>query len=939
MIKKGNIITITVFILAIYLILNVYKVVWFIVEPTNYFGLTWFLSISGVIIYFLVLIIFGVAEILKKGAKNRLPKFLLGLVLLIILSATFIPRLYFESIASSKFNYRYLEKAERYFVKGKFEKALHHTEKSFYKYKTIKTQNFWLVGNWVLKSNLFKKIIDNRKIQSSFAYGYMLESCQEYSKAKTQYNYCLDIIKEFQLKEYESIPIKLGLARICLEEGEISKAENLNNDFQNQLNKLKNREFKETFDFMFYYSFYLEQHGRINKAEEIRNSLLEQYIKSDESKKSSRYKSLISLVAKDDLNNIKLDKAQNRINYLGKFLNKKDILYESYLTLKAYLYELQGNLNESEKLHQQLIKESKRKHQSIYINNLFSFATFYYRIGKAEKAIELFNKIEKITNKNAVCTEAVLSNYQIGNRETAIFLLEKLDTIVKSDLNKLIPLVSSAEKDGLISTYRKYFDFSNWLYLDSNNSTSIGKVYNNILALKNIYFQSNIETESVLNNDGNGVLRKKYLNIKKQKELQETRILRTPLNTDNSNELLDSLSLLERELFIKIHDNCNYNFFSYSWENVKSSLSKYEAAVEIIRVPTSSVYGSGYKYLALIINSTSEYPQIVPLCEEKKLNNILNSDEKLYSERNLQELNDLIIEPIDKYLVDYKNIFLSVSGILHKVSFPALTITKPYNIHLYSSTYKVIDNKEFFSVNSVSLFGGVDYNTDSAKENNIEPKRFVGFPLLTETINEVNSIRQMIKKNNINCSIYIGSDANEKQFRRLSGAKIDVIHLATHGFFYEDSLSFIQREILYNINSSYSNIENSMNRSGFVLSNKDIITKSFEDDGVLTASEIENLDFKNTKLVVLSACETGLGDINNSEGVFGLLRAFKLAGVNTIIMSLWKVPDLQTSMLMQLFYKHWLNGMSKYDAFLTAQKEVRQVYPGAYYWAGFVMVD
>jgi CHAT domain-containing protein len=99
------------------------------------------------------------------------------------------------------------------------------------------------------------------------------------------------------------------------------------------------------------------------------------------------------------------------------------------------------------------------------------------------------------------------------------------------------------------------------------------------------------------------------------------------------------------------------------------------------------------------------------------------------------------------------------------------------------------------------------------------------------------------------------------------------------------------------------------------------------------------MNLSNTDLVILSACETGLGDINNSEGVFGLQRAFKLAGVNTIIMSLWKVPDQQTSMLMQSFYSKWLNGMSKHDTFRAAQKEVRQVYLGAYFWAGFVMVD
>ncbi len=133
-------------------------------------------------------------------------------------------------------------------------------------------------------------------------------------------------------------------------------------------------------------------------------------------------------------------------------------------------------------------------------------------------------------------------------------------------------------------------------------------------------------------------------------------------------------------------------------------------------------------------------------------------------------------------------------------------------------------------------------------------------------------------------------------------------------------------------------VPNPLLRSGLILSGGNSTWKGKtipgSEDGILTTQEIYEMNLSNTDLVVLSACETGLGDINNSEGVFGLQRAFKLAGVNTIIMSLWKVPDQQTSMLMQSFYKHWLNGMNKHDAFRAAQKEVREIYPGAYYWAG-----
>ncbi len=100
------------------------------------------------------------------------------------------------------------------------------------------------------------------------------------------------------------------------------------------------------------------------------------------------------------------------------------------------------------------------------------------------------------------------------------------------------------------------------------------------------------------------------------------------------------------------------------------------------------------------------------------------------------------------------------------------------------------------------------------------------------------------------------------------------------------------------------------------------------------------MDLSNTELVVLSACETGLGDIEGNEGVYGLQRAFKIAGVNNLIMSLWQVPDVATAALMTSFYRHWLEDkMIIRDALHTAQKEMRDEGWDVYDWAGFVLVE
>ena len=111
------------------------------------------------------------------------------------------------------------------------------------------------------------------------------------------------------------------------------------------------------------------------------------------------------------------------------------------------------------------------------------------------------------------------------------------------------------------------------------------------------------------------------------------------------------------------------------------------------------------------------------------------------------------------------------------------------------------------------------------------------------------------------------------------------------------------------------------------------------EDGILTADEISKLDLSSTKMVVLSACETAKGQIDPIEGIYGLQRAFKIAGVGSIVMSLWKVQDDATSLLMTQFYTHLIRGVERHQALWNAMMDVREKYPDPYYWAGFIMLD
>ena len=118
------------------------------------------------------------------------------------------------------------------------------------------------------------------------------------------------------------------------------------------------------------------------------------------------------------------------------------------------------------------------------------------------------------------------------------------------------------------------------------------------------------------------------------------------------------------------------------------------------------------------------------------------------------------------------------------------------------------------------------------------------------------------------------------------------------------------------------------------------VGKGNDEDGILTAFELSKIDLKKVDLVVLSACQTGLGDIKG-DGVFGLQRGFKKAGVNSLLMSLWEVDDRATQILMVAFYHNLLSGKTKKDSLYLAQKTLRQSenYDAPYYWAGFVLLD
>jgi CHAT domain-containing protein len=186
----------------------------------------------------------------------------------------------------------------------------------------------------------------------------------------------------------------------------------------------------------------------------------------------------------------------------------------------------------------------------------------------------------------------------------------------------------------------------------------------------------------------------------------------------------------------------------------------------------------------------------------------------------------------------------------------------------------------------------------------------------------------MLSDKHILNKVYSSNEATEKSFKNRNGKKDYVLHISTHGFFNEKS-----------------DQANSMLESGLFFaganrywSNDSIRLEPEQDDGILRAAEISELNLNGCSLVVLSACETGLGYSDTSEGIFGLQRAFRLAGANYVLMSLWDVDDRATAMLMTEFYKNLLDDVDLDTALKNSKKRVREFYPSPKDWGGFVLL-
>lgn len=437
----------------------------------------------------------------------------------------------------------------------------------------------------------------------------------------------------------------------------------------------------------------------------------------------------------------------------------------------------------------------------------------------------------------------------------------------------------------------------------------------------------------------------------------------------------------------------SYNNFiknlSLTWKDVKNSLKKDEVAIEfvsfkndklrIIRTATTqndkikvverpvgiipqSIYG------AMVLTNELPNPIFIPLCDLNSAGNI-----EINGHIQSEMLHNLIWKPIQPYLSKASCIYFSPSEDFYNIPLESLVssddkkpMSEKYKMIRLSSTGLLALNEKSSGGKDAAIYGGinfditldemkndrVNYQIVSPQDRNevslLRGKRESSDEIeyLPGTLEEAQNIVKFFTPNNKigQAKLITGKKATETSLKALSGSKIKVMHIGTHGFYEVESED--QGTITFDSDIKFSEEDKALLRSGLLFAGAQNFFDGTElpddvEDGILTSHEISYLDFYGLDLITLSACQTAQGDVT-SDGIFGLQRGFKKAGAKSILMSLWKVDDNATNKLMTEFYSNWLSkNMSKYDALEAAKRTVRNTkgWEDPKYWAAFILLD
>lgn len=638
-----------------------------------------------------------------------------------------------------------------------------------------------------------------------------------------------------------------------------------------------------------------------------------------------------------------------------------------------------------------LSKTSKSSFWGVYCITL---AILYDEIGKREKAISILdNELQKLTPDfahNAILQIKISLAYFYtldGKYQQAYDLLSDIEYGDNLWLYELKASLSYLLKKGNVSQYIQ--DYNNemmkqsyslashfadiefedyWASLSTvslsvngllvnsffqgNKGTIDNKgiidTYNYLLFLKNFVLVNKLAVSERIKNDTEAAA----LSSQASGLYQE---LNDPhLSKDSVGGIKNQLRLLDKKMKSLVSNSLS-GFSTVSlptFVSLKQKLRENEVMLDFFPYYEFISYDTYHVYYAVSITTKeSQVPKFLKLCRVEQIDELLRNS-KLYDAKNLVFYSE-IWKKIERYISKKKKILISPTLNLNKVNFGAIScgakrLGDVYQLASISTLNSLFqrDCVKDSAKKSIALFGGIDYDASiSVNKKNVQDTSKTkldrsGFDYLPETLNEVADISDLLA-GVMNTTVYSGQKATESQFKLLSRHSPSVIHISTHGFYLKGK--GLKAPFFKNLSLS-SKITYKMSKCGLLFSGANnawngIYAQDVEEDCILTAAEVEKMDLSDTELVVLSACDTGLGDCESIDGVYGLSRAFKIAGAHTIVMTLWKVNDLVTKEFMCEFYGQIKEGLEYHEAFRIAQQKLRLKYQDPLLWAPFVIID
>jgi tetratricopeptide (TPR) repeat protein len=665
--------------------------------------------------------------------------------------------------------------------------------------------------------------------------------------------------------------------------------------------------------------------------------------------------------------------------------------YAHILSNLGILYKKIDDYKAAETFYKQALNIRKKtigEEHPYYANSISLLGNLYLKMSKYKAADTYYKEALYIRKKTigedhpyyvySLCNlgdlNMIMTNYKAAEPYYKKALSIKIDNLYSNFL-----WLSIKEKQAYWQQENIFFENMNRFSASAVVSIPASSVfaYNASLVSNSLLLETSIELDKAITNSSDPLLMDQFNEMKQLKKL----VSKMQSEGSDKKELMDRYSSLADSLDkILVNQLGEYaaakRKFEVTWKDVKAGLTPNEAAIEFASYFDEK--DSVQKYMALLVRSDYEYPKLVKIGSEPEVKEAIQM-------KDLSTLYSLVWQGIDSLLEGVDRVYYSPDGELNNLSFSGLYrlenesdsisyLIDRYELHQLTTTRYLADGtllkqKPFES--SAVLLGGIDYNqipcvialtkVEESSEDylfqlnldkEVQQNRSSSFsskmPPLKGTEIEVETISSLLNQTGWKATTYTGQSAGENQIKYdLLQKSPGVLHIATHGFAFPEIVKKESDLIQINEESTYKASEDPMVRCGLMLSGSNIswsgepkkMIQQTGDDGILTAAEVANMDLSKTKLVVLSACETGLGKIEGSEGTFGLKRAFKLAGVEQLIVSLWSVPDKETMELMTLFYNDLSLTKNPVISFQKAQSEMRHRYPYDFEkWAGFVLV-